>query len=297
MQTESKKLNGAKVGVPTRNMQFSLPTDIPRYFAYNGSVVGTALMAVFSAIFPPGERFFVESVRYFKDNVKDETLKARISGFVGQEMMHTREHERLNEWFSSQGFDMAIPEKLIEMSLAACKNFSPTQQVAATSFMEHFTANLAAEWLTNMEFRNSVNPQMLKLWTWHGIEELEHKDVAFDVHQLMSSSEHLERILSVPIVVACLLPSIVFAWGYIVAREGKFFDIGRNLSDLWALFKPGGFLANVIAKMPLFLAKNFHPNNEDSSALLAKYQKDYLDAEGALKNEFKNRDAVIRAAS
>ena len=76
MAAEAVKMNGAAVGIPTRNLKFKHPEEVPRYFAYNGSVVGTSLKAVFSAIFPPGERFFVESVRHFRDQAKDPVLKA-----------------------------------------------------------------------------------------------------------------------------------------------------------------------------------------------------------------------------
>jgi len=296
MKAEATKLNGAKVGVPTRNIQFRPYENAPRYFAYNGSAVGTALMAVFSAIFPPGERFFVESVRRFRDRVSDEVLSAKVTGFIGQESMHGREHERLNEWFTSRGFDMAVPDAAIRFGLWLCERFSPTQQLAMTAFMEHFTAHLAEQWLTHKEFRGSTDAEMLKLWTWHGIEELEHKDVSFDVLQLVSKDEHRERLLALPLVLLCLAPGIVASWVYLMAREGKLFDAVRNTQDMWELFKPGGFLTSCLVRLPEFLTKDFHPNDQDTSELLKKFSDEYFAAEGTLKSEFKNRDAVLRAA-
>lgn len=289
MAAEAVKMNGATVGIPTRNLQFKHPEEVPRYFAYNGSVVGTTLKAVFSAIFPPGERFFVESVRHFRDQVKDPVLKAKITGFIGQESMHGREHESLNEWFEKRGFDMAFPEAQIKFSLWLCERFSPSQQLAITTLAEHFTAHLAEEWLTHEEFRGSTHAEMLKLWTWHGIEELEHKEVAYDLLQLVSKDEHLERILAVPIIITCMLPGIVASWTYLIARESKLFDLPRNLSDLWALFKPGGFLTNVLVQMPQFLMKDFHPNEHDTTALVERYRQEYFSEQGIVAEEFKNR--------
>jgi uncharacterized protein len=297
MAAEAVKLNGAAVGIPTRNLQFKHPADVPRYFAYNGSVVGTTLKAVFSAIFPPGERYFVESVRRFRDQITDPVLKAKITGFIGQESIHGREHEHLNDWFIARDFHLAVPEGNIQFSLWLCEQFSPTQQLACTALMEHFTAHLAEEWLTHEDFRGSTHAEMLKLWTWHGIEELEHKEVAYDVLQLVSKNEHLERMLAVPIVVAALLPGILGSWAYLIAREGKLFDLPRNLSDLWALFKPGGFLTNVLVKMPQFLLKDFHPNDRDTRALVERYRNEYFAENGTVSVEFKNREACARAAN
>lgn len=297
MKAEATKLTGAKAGVPTRNVQFEQPASVPRYFAYNGSAVGTTLMAILSAIFPEGERFFVESVRRFRDRAGDEILAAKISGFIGQESMHGREHERLNEFFLARGFDMAAPEAVVKAGLWFMEQFSPTQQLACTAFMEHFTAHLAEQWLTHQEFRGSTEPEMLKLWTWHGIEELEHKEVAFDLLQRVSANEHLERILAFPIVLVGLAPGLFSVWAYLVAREGKFFDVVRNARDLWALFRPGGFLTNCLVRLPEFFAKDFHPNDQDTDQLLKEFREKYFTPGGELKVEFKNREAVERAAS
>jgi len=296
MKAEAKKLTGAKVGIPTRNIEIAPPENASRYFAYNGSVVGTTLMAVFSAIFPPGERFFVESVRRFRDQAGDDILAAKISGFIGQESMHGREHERLNEWFLAQGFDMKSSEAVVKAGIWFFEQFSPTQQLACTAFMEHFTAHLAEQWLTHEEFRGSTDSEMLKLWSWHGIEELEHKDVAFDLFQRVSDREHLERILALPIVILGLAPGLFGVWAYLVAREGKFFDFERNLKDLWALFKPGGFLTSCLVRLPEFFAKDFHPNDQDTSALVKRFREQYFTPKGELRLEFKNREAVDRAS-
>lgn len=295
MAREATKLSGAKVGIPTRNLQFVVSGDLPRYFAYNGSVVGTALMAVFSAIFPPGERFFVESVRRFRDQIADEPLRAKISGFIGQESMHGREHERLNEYFRARGFDLVMAEKMIALSLGLLEYLPAKTQLACTALMEHFTAELALQWLTHKEFRSQSEPEMLKLWSWHGLEELEHKDVAFDVLQRISPDEHMQRLVAFPIVIAALAPGLFFSWFWLVAREGKVFDFGRNISDLWALFKPGGFITNCLVRLPEFFQKDFHPNQHDTIALVAEWREKLFGEGGEALAEFKNRSAVLRA--
>jgi predicted metal-dependent hydrolase len=68
--------------------------------------------------------------------------------------------------------------------------------------------------------------------------------------------------------------------------------VQRNLSDLWALFKPGGFLTNVLVQMPQFLFKDFHPKQRDTTALVERYREEYFSDKGTVAEEFKNRKAI-----
>lgn len=52
--------------ITVRRMDFAFTPDIPENWA-NGNPMVTALMAGLSAVFPPGERYFIESVRHYAD--------------------------------------------------------------------------------------------------------------------------------------------------------------------------------------------------------------------------------------
>ena len=101
---KTRKLGGASVGIPPRQLNFRLPDEPPRYPVANNATA-TTFIAVLSGFFPPGERFFMESVRHFRDQISDPHLKAQVSGFMGQEAIHGREHERLNAMLIGQGID------------------------------------------------------------------------------------------------------------------------------------------------------------------------------------------------
>ena len=80
---------------------------------------------------------------------------------------------------------MADLEKLIEKRLKIAKKlFSPLTQLAVTACLEHFTAGLASILLETKAGRDALQRMgepYRSLWTWHALEELEHKSVAFDV--------------------------------------------------------------------------------------------------------------------
>ncbi|MGO4611605.1 metal-dependent hydrolase, partial [Variovorax sp. 2RAF20] len=52
----------------------------------------THFINALSIFFPAGERFFMDSVRHYRDQLTDPELKRAVAGFIGQEAMHTREH-------------------------------------------------------------------------------------------------------------------------------------------------------------------------------------------------------------
>ncbi len=137
---KSPVLAGASVGIPPRNIKFSHDYYSARRYPIADNAFASSVIAVLSGIFPPGERFFVESVRHFRDQITDPELKAQVSGFIGQEALHGREHERLNAIFSDMGIRVDFAEKGVKMGLSILERFSPEQQLACTIFMEHFTA-------------------------------------------------------------------------------------------------------------------------------------------------------------
>ena len=63
----------------------------------------TEIMNALSTLFPEGEQFFVDSVRHYKDQITDPVLQAEIVGFVGQEAMHSKEHEAFNAMLGAMG--------------------------------------------------------------------------------------------------------------------------------------------------------------------------------------------------
>lgn len=296
MKIAAKRLTGIQVGIPPRHLRFRFPKTASPMYVYQNNPMASTLLGVFSAIFPPGERFFVDSVRHFRDQITDPRLNAEVAGFIGQEAMHGREHERLNAWYEEHGMDLSMPERVIRMSLAMLRKLPPSQQLACTTMMEHFTAHLAEQWLTDQTFRTSADQDMLPVWTWHGLEELEHKAVAYDVHQAVSKHEHLERLLAFPLVLFALAPGIFFSWGWLVVQQGEALNLSEHRRGLKVLFGKGGFLTKVLAHIPDFLRKDFHPNQQNTAALEAEWREALFGEHGVLNDSFTNRDTVMAKA-
>ncbi|HCW90045.1 MAG TPA: metal-dependent hydrolase, partial [Marinobacter sp.] len=69
-----------------REPYFHFEGDIPKYW-WDNDPVKTLLLAALSSSFPPGEKFFIDSVRHYQDQITDPELKKAIRGFIGQEEM------------------------------------------------------------------------------------------------------------------------------------------------------------------------------------------------------------------
>jgi predicted metal-dependent hydrolase len=293
MNRASRAPAGARVGIPPRHIDFRIPEDAPRYpFADNALI--TAFHAVLSAAFPPGERFFAESVRRFRDRVQDERLKAQVAGFMGQEAIHGREHERLNRYFTAAGFDTRLPERSIRLGLALLERLPPRQQLACTAYMEHITARLGQQLLTDDFYRGLCHPEMIKLWQWHALEELEHKAVAYDVYEIAGNSR-LQRRLAMPLVTAALLLPVLGSWAWLVAHDPQRFRLREHQRGLKLMFGRDGFISRIVPKLGVFSRADFHPARHDTQALAAEWRERLFGPQGALREQWRNREAMAAA--
>ena len=104
-------LRGARaesaVQIPVRRLDFAFDARaVPRDW-YAEDLYLTHVFQALSVAFPEGEKFFVESVRLFRDQIHDPALKAAVAGFAGQEAMHGRGHRAFNEIIDADGGELS----------------------------------------------------------------------------------------------------------------------------------------------------------------------------------------------
>jgi len=180
----NRPLAGAQVGISPRRMDFEFdPASVSRYY-YDNNPFHSTFMTALSALFPEGESFFVESVRAYRDQITDPVLKAQVSGFIGQEAMHSKEHKAFNDAATAQGYPVQKMDAELGKVLALGQKVLPKPvQLAITVALEHYTAIIAEMLLRDEDVQRRFSPEMFKLWAWHALEENEHKVVAYDVYE------------------------------------------------------------------------------------------------------------------
>lgn len=280
------RLKGADVGIPPRQLDFRLSEEMPRWI-YAGNRTATTYLTVLSAFFPPGEEFFIRSVRAFADQVTDPVLKAQVSGFVAQEVIHGREHDRLNEVLRERGFNLDVAQRALAVALGVLELLPARQQLACTAFMEHFTAVMAEETLATEEAgRGYIHDELKNLWLWHALEELEHKSVSYDVYETIGNSR-LERLLAQPLVAGTVLPAMLLSWAYLLVTEGALTRPKDVVQGLKIMLGPGEILRTVVAKLPLFGRRRFHPAEHDTREIEQRWRELLFGPDGALREQLR----------
>ncbi|MBS9534814.1 metal-dependent hydrolase [Mycobacterium sp. M1] len=284
-----------------RRLSFGFDTQAPtdKYFA-DGNMVFSHLVAILSAIFPPGEDIFVRSVRRYQDRIADPDLRKRVAGFIGQEKTHGLQHRELNEQLTAMGYPTAWFEYLLQ-STERMEKFLDKQYpdpdrlprlrhffLGFTVAAEHFTA----VWAENILKRPGVqammyDPEIRNLLNWHALEELEHKSVAFDVYRAVGVPEST-RIRWMRFAQNCGIPILVFfAWVSIATtdKEGRRKPVRILRETVQMLRNPmwQGFYGD----MRPFKRRDFHPDQIDTAGLVTKWQAELFGADGQLADHLR----------
>lgn len=262
-------------GLKVRHMDFTLDRDIPTFW-YDNDPFKSLLLTAMSGGFPEGERFFIESVRQFRDRITDPALQEAIRAFIGQEGHHSREHRQLNDFFVARGLPVDVIDRNVGSFMRWMrKHLSPERQLAHTVAVEHFTAILSEGFMLDERELGRMDERMARLWAWHAVEESEHKAVAFDVYKATVDNEWIR--LSEMAMVTLLFSGFTALDHFRLMRSaGKAGDLGlwwRGLNELWG--RPGRFRKLIPAYLS-FYRRDFHPNQHDASARLAAVKARYL---------------------
>jgi len=174
------------------NLNFKID-EIPKFW-FGNDPFKTRFFDALSLTFPEGERFFIESVRLFRDQIHDEDLQQKVKDFIRQEAQHGIAHDRMNQQMIAQGMPVEkFTQMLRERFQGVLKNQSAEYCIALTAASEHLTALMAECFFGEKETMQEVHPYVRALLAWHSIEEMEHRDVAFDVMKNIAKVDEKNR--------------------------------------------------------------------------------------------------------
>ncbi|ERP89389.1 hypothetical protein Q670_03120 [Alcanivorax sp. P2S70] len=260
-----------------RNLKFNLNPAKALTWHRDGLNVSQFLNTM-SLFFPVGERFFIDSVRNYRDQITDPELKKAVTAFIGQEAMHGREHDEYNNYVADSGIPLHAQEEVVTQLLNAVQAYTPKAfQLAATVALEHLTAILAGGLLDLPEIMDGSDPGYQAIWNWHALEETEHKAVAFDVYTTVIGRD------SNPGAYALRTTTLVAATGIFFALFIPFYlhnvRIKGGLTDLkgWrAVAKhtwgKKGIFRNITLPWLDWFKPGFHPWDHDNRQHLENFE-------------------------
>jgi predicted metal-dependent hydrolase len=255
-------------------MKFELDESMPRYW-HSDSPYITHFFTALSVVFPEGEKFFIDSVRNFEDQIEDPKTRHEVREFVKQEAHHTYQHRKYNSLVEAQGFDLKAYDRAVGRALRFFRKvLTEKAQLATTVALEHFTATLAHQLLTNPNVTDGMHPMVKPLWLWHAVEETEHKAVGWDVYEQVGGS-YLTRMVTWARIVVGFPLGITIIQLSLLASDGKLFDFADMRRGLRFVWGKGGVLRSILPELRAFFRRDFHPWQASNQNLIPAWTREY----------------------
>lgn len=262
------------VTILVRKPRLDFSQHIDRFYL-GDNVVKTHIFNALNLLFPDGERFFVKSVHDHAKDLTDPQLLRDARAFAGQEGQHAHQHERFFENLAQQGYSF---EKLLDrfQRLARwSKNVPRSLRLAITAGAEHYTATMAAL-LLESGMLEDCDPTMRNLMTWHALEEIEHKHVAYDVLVACYPKTSYPLRLIGFIAASAVIAGFTFAGlRMLLIQDGKRGRLTRARFNADRAAMHEGRELRFRKKLRIALLKyfvpGFHPNQQDDREVLERF--------------------------
>ena len=247
--------------------------------------VASHVINVLHLLLPEGERWFAATFQRALPMIRDSALREEVIGFIGQEAIHARAHQGVLDHFRDAGLDPAPYVRQMEWLFgrilgdrpgltAARQREQLIEHVAVVAAIEHFTAFLG-DWILGADALEAAgaHPVMLDLLRWHGAEEVEHRNVAFDLLVHLDPG-YARRVRAF----ALTGPVLLWLWArgarYLVRADP---DLGRETTLTWdgcLAAARRGLLprpASVARSAARYLRRDYHPSQEASTERAVAY--------------------------
>jgi len=247
-----------------RRTAFTFPNSIPRHWLA-GSPTRSHFFNAINLFVVAFEDFMVRVMRSQLPHLKnDPEFSRQVRGFMGQEATHSYVHEKFLSNLRQQGYRidgyLGAAERVFTQVFE--KRLGLRVCISMIAGFEHLTA-LLSEIVLSSRMMKQAEPFMAELWEWHAAEEIEHKEMAFELLKRTSRSYLLR-------MVGGLLGGLVVA-GFIgvgmvmLLRQDGELRQKRTWADLKGLlFGSEKMVSRGLAIFLEYFRPGFHPSQRDT---------------------------------
>lgn len=224
-----------EVALHARDVQFDFSNSSLAWI--EGDPYGSHVISSLNLLLPTGERWFCKNFAEAMRYVKDERLREEMIGFMGQEAVHAKSHDKaLPEFLLRNGIDPApfvnqvewifgrISERL-ETVYPAPSRGATEVSIEIIAGLEHFFAALGNWVLNNKWDELGVDPVIKDLFRWHGAEEVEHRHVAHNVARYFSKG-YVRHVVASVLATVLLILLVGRGAKFLVRNDPSLPDIG-----------------------------------------------------------------------
>lgn len=267
-------MSGMKVRVNKQKFEDGVPLNWAGRSSLQNHVLNTL-----SLMFPDGERFFIRSVKHFSDEISDEQFQKDIRTFIGQESQHGRAHERFNDAVSEKAGDMGwflklftvptfevLEPFLMRFRSKVFKSFA----LSVTAAAENMTAGFADMLFSSDQLERIRRDDIRELFKWHAAEEIEHRDLAYDLFMKVDGS-YMMRMAGMSFAYGIIALYVAVGTAYFISRD-KNYRLENLAADFIQMLTEEKALGRVyIEGMLDYMRPGFHPSDNPVPAIAEEY--------------------------
>lgn len=275
-------------------------SQTPTHWIYN-DVFSSHLINGINLILPIGELWFCRVYNKALPLITDAQLRVDVEGFIRQEAVHSRAHSGAQKFLHQHGlkteefearinwlFSQFLGENPLSLKALKIKQLEKiwlVTRVGIIAVIEHFTCVLGQWSLDSHGWdEGEADPIMADLFRWHLAEEVEHRNVAYDLFEHLCQTK-LGFYISRQALMAAAFPLFI----YFLADAARFLAgqdpdpsaqsmARKSVLQLIAQLEKVGQETDHVPPFSLFLRKtvgwvapHFHPETEGNTQQALDY--------------------------
>ncbi|EHQ58764.1 putative metal-dependent hydrolase [gamma proteobacterium HIMB55] len=241
-----------------RKMPFEFPEDIdphwnPTKVEWSHMVNGASLAMPFL------EPYLIRTMRKALAKIEDPTLQQEVKHYMGQEGQHYQQHRRFNDILIAAGYEgLRDIEDQMRLEFAEFeKKRSLKFNLAYACGFESMALGLGHWLVKEREYLfGGSDSRVASLILWHFIEEVEHKNVAFDAYHAVYGN-YFYRVFGTFYATLHVMKFSRRAYQLMLKKDG----LWGKLSSRWKLLKViMRFLTAMVPPMVVACIPGHHPS-------------------------------------
>ncbi|MFK8020785.1 MAG: metal-dependent hydrolase [Pseudomonadales bacterium] len=246
------------VDIVIRKMPFEFPDDIEPHWnsakpEWSHMVNGASLAM------PYLEPYLIRTMRKAIEKIDSDVLKKDVKLYIGQEGQHYQQHRKFNDTLIANGYtELKGIEAEMKVDFDGFeKSRSLKFNLAYACGFETMALSIGHWLIRDREFLFAgSDTRVASLILWHFVEEIEHKNVAFDAYQAVYG-HYFYRVYGTMFATMHVVKYSIKAYRAMLKRDGLW---GR-FSSRWKLQKMiARFFANMIPATFSALMPWHHPS-------------------------------------
>lgn len=229
-----------------------------------------------SIMLPMLEDAMIKAMNEAKEHIKPENseLIKQIEVFCEQEETHALVHSQFNKRLEQQGIDVKYYQEYISEYVDFLNSKPLLDRLEISALFETMTSVVSRVFFKHVT-KGTIDSEVKRLWSWHCIEELEHRCVAHTVYKHLAQSYRPSffKTMSLSLQFMKISLSVTFKC---LKKHKMLFQL-RLIKDIYWLITVQIF--NLAIGWLRFLHKDYDPftafNDDFTNELLSQWESSY----------------------